>query len=57
MIKGFNNCETSFLNHLNKNGLIQKVKRYERAQFTASLKKASIQTGELQSTNYIFSKI
>ena len=38
MIKSFNNCETSFLNHLNQNGLIKKVKRYDRAQFTTSLK-------------------
>lgn len=38
MIKGFNNCETTFLNHLNKTGLIHKVKRLDRSQFTTSLK-------------------
>tara|TARA_B100000902_G_scaffold59643_1_gene66748 strand:- start:29830 stop:30690 length:861 start_codon:yes stop_codon:yes gene_type:complete len=34
----FNNCETTFKNHLTSAGLIKNVKRYKRSQFTASLK-------------------
>ena len=34
----FNNCETTFKNHLISNDLIKEIKRYERSQFTTSLK-------------------
>ena len=33
----FNNCETTFRNHLKSRDLLNKVKRYSRSQFTASL--------------------
>tara|TARA_S200000501_G_C20857366_1_gene758262 strand:+ start:881 stop:1753 length:873 start_codon:yes stop_codon:yes gene_type:complete len=37
-IKTFNNCETTFLQQLENNGLIKNVKRYKRIQFTSSLR-------------------
>lgn len=37
-ISEFNNCETTFFQHLTTNGLIKKVKRFKRIQYTASLK-------------------
>ncbi len=36
-VKNFNNCETTFLQQLESNGLIKNVKRFKRIQFTASL--------------------
>tara|TARA_B100000886_G_C20426230_1_gene494168 strand:- start:473 stop:1348 length:876 start_codon:yes stop_codon:yes gene_type:complete len=37
-VPDFNNCETTFLSHMKANGLLNKVKRFKRMQFTASLK-------------------
>ena len=37
-LPSFNNCETTFLNHMKNAGLQNKVKRFNRIQFTASLK-------------------
>ena len=37
-VPDFNNCETTFLSHMQANGLVNKVKRFKRTQFTASLK-------------------
>lgn len=36
-VKTFNNCETTFLQQLESNGLIKNVNRFKRIQFTASL--------------------
>ena len=35
--RSFINCESTFEDHLEKEELIGKVKRYKRSQFTASL--------------------
>ena len=51
----FNNCETTFKKHLEASGLIHKLSRYKRSQFTTSLKE-NILTGELQNISYIFTK-
>ena len=37
-VPAFNNCETTFLSHLQSNGLVRKVKRFSRVQFTSTLK-------------------
>lgn len=37
-VSGFNNCETTFKNHLISNNLIRIIKRYKRSQFTTSMK-------------------
>jgi len=37
-IPEFNNCETTFKNHLQHSNLLEKVKRIDRIQFTSSLK-------------------
>jgi len=37
-IPEFNNCETTFLSHLQSNGLVRKVRRFPRIQFTSTLK-------------------
>ena len=34
----FNNCETTYLNHLKNRGLEERIKTFDRVQFTASLK-------------------
>jgi len=37
-VPNYNNCESAFLSQLTYNGLIKKVKRYNRSQFTSTLK-------------------